>query len=385
MKKILFISSWYPTSLNPNFGVFVKEHAKAINSTGNEIIVLAIVVHRTNDFYKKSITDNYDENGIRTIEIEIYSKYRDTIYHFIPLQYRIVLSTYKRLIEKEFVPDVIHSNVIFPAGIIGDKLSKRLKKPHFITEHWSRINGFVKKPILGKWGIKALQNATKVFPVSKFLKTKIVEAVPSLDTKKIVVIGNVVDSEIFNFSADRNNNSTLRFCAIATWNTKRIPDKLPDLFIEALSEWQKRTNQKAELVIIGGGNRLEELEQHCKLKNICATFTGYLPKEKIASILKQSNFLLHASTIETFGVVVAEALLCGTPVICSDVGALPELIQDGFGVLCNNTVYDWTEAIEKGTKIAFDNQKIASSTIEKYSLREIGKTIVNNYETDSHL
>ena len=75
--KVLFISSWYPTPLNPNYGIFVKEHARAIKTTTADLRVLAIVVHRSDVFFKSSHREYIDESGIRTFEIIIQTKMRD--------------------------------------------------------------------------------------------------------------------------------------------------------------------------------------------------------------------------------------------------------------------------------------------------------------------
>lgn len=45
--NILFLSCWYPTPKNPNFGVFVKEHAHAIQLAGNNVVVVAILATKS--------------------------------------------------------------------------------------------------------------------------------------------------------------------------------------------------------------------------------------------------------------------------------------------------------------------------------------------------
>ena len=56
-------------------------------------------------------------------------------------------------------------------------------------------------------------------------------------------------------------------------------------------------------------------------------YTGNISKEKIVEILHDSDFFVHASYIETFSLVIAEALSTGTPVIASNVGAIPEFVN----------------------------------------------------------
>ena len=378
--KVLFLSSWYPTVKNPNLGVFVKEHAQSIHGAGNEIVVLGIVIHRSTHFFSKQITDSFDEKGIRTVLIEINTRYRDMIYHAIPLQFHITKKIFKKNIKPQFEPDIVHSNVIFPAGIIANWLAKYLKKPHLITEHWTRVRNFREMPVLSFWAKKAYHNSTRIMPVSGFLQNEIMESFEIKDPNKFRIVGNVINPEIFFFKEKNHNPNELRLCAIATWAHLKHPAKQPELLINALSEVQKEINRSIYLTMIGGGDKVDELKELCKEKNVDALFTGYLNKATIASKLQESDFFVHPTTIETFGVVVAEALLTGTPVICSNVSALKELINEENGILCDNTIDDWKRAIKEGLKTKFDRKKISEDIQKKYDMNSIGEAINKVYQ-----
>lgn len=377
--KVLFLSSWYPSAENPAFGVFVKEHAKAIQTTSAEIVVVAILVFRSRDFLKKNVLDSVDESGIRTVKIILHTRFRDFIYHFIPLQKRIVYRYVKKHILADFTPDFIHSNVVFPAGMIGDFISRKIKKPHIITEHWSKIPGILSKPFLSSLAIKSYQNAVAILPVSEFLKSNILNLLPDLSPEKLHVIPNIIDRKTFSFE-EKQNSDEIRFCALATWSTKRNPDKLPELFIEALNSFHQKTGRKILLTILGGGNRLDELKALASKQSYPVEFTGPVPKPEIALQMQKTHYFVHASTIETFGVVIAEALMTGTPVICSNVAALPELVNESNGVLCENTVESWVAGIEKAVMTTFDNKKISETVRDKFSYLAVGQKIEDVYK-----
>ncbi|MEI7502055.1 MAG: glycosyltransferase [Paludibacter sp.] len=378
--QILYLTSWYPSKNNPTVGIFIKEHAKAIHLAGNELIVIAVLIETSKSLFNKKVLDYVDENGIRTIEIRLSTRFKDILYHLIPIQYYTLKHTYYNLVSRKFNPDIIHSNVIFPAGIIGSWLAKALKKPHVITEHWSRINGLLKKPILSFWAKNAYKNASKIVPVSRFLQNRISNLIPKIEEIKFSVVGNVVDSFTFYYKKKLNQENTLHFCAIATWANKKVADKLPELFIEALSKVQTNENRHLKLIMIGGGDKVEELKLLCKKNNLDTEFTGYLDKNQIAGHLQKSDFFVHASTVETFGVVTAEALLCGTPVICSNVGALPELVNDSNGVLCDNTLESWVDGLSRIINSEFNPFEIVENVKNKFSTDEIGKQITSIYK-----
>ena len=378
--KVLFLSSWYPSNENHGFGVFVKEHAKAIHTTSTEITVLAVLVFRSDYLFKIDTRDFEDENGIRTVEIIIHSRFRDIIYHLTSLQKNIAYSYIKKHILADFTPDIVHSNVIFPAGIIGDFIAGKINKPHIITEHWSKISGLLNKPYLSALAKKTYQNAQVILPVSDFLKSTILNLLPVLSPSKFHTVPNVIDNETFTYSAKKTNSDNLQFCAIATWATKRSPDKMPELFMEALNILQRKTGKKIKLVMVGGGNRVDELTELASKKTYPIDFLGFQPKCMLAKVLQNSDYFVHASSVETFGVVIAEALMTGTPVICSNVGALPELVDSSNGVLCENTVENWVSGIETAINTKFDNKKIAESVKEKFSYEAIGQRIESIYK-----
>jgi len=379
--KVLFISSWYPTENNPNFGIFVKEHATAIHSTGTEIKVLALLTEQSHLFFSIKVNIYFDESGMETVEIRILTRFKNLIYHFIPLQNRIAWYYYKKIISGSFSPDFVHSNVVFPAGMIGDFISRKLRKPHIITEHWSKIDGILKKPYLSELAKKTYKNASKILPVSQFLKNNMMGLMPILKSDNFQIISNVINSDTFTYKNKNGHKDEIHFCAIATWATKKIPDKKPELFFDALAKAQKFTEKKIILTMVGGGDRLDELIQLSKKLKLNTKFTGYQTKANIATILHNSDFYIHASTVETFGVVIVEALMTGTPVICSNVGALPELINEFNGILCENTIEKWVEGIKKALNSDFNSKQISVQTGNRFSLESIGNQINDVYKT----
>ena len=132
--------------------------------------------------------------------------------------------------------------------------------------------------------------------------------------------------------------------------------------------------------MLGGGDRLDELKALASKQSYPIEFAGSSPKPDIALQMQKADFFVHASTIETFGVVVAEALMTGTPVICSRVAALPELVNQSNGVLCENFVESWVDGIEKAVITTFDNQKIAQTVRDKFSYRAVGRKIEDIYK-----
>jgi glycosyltransferase involved in cell wall biosynthesis len=106
------------------------------------------------------------------------------------------------------------------------------------------------------------------------------------------------------------------------------------------------------------------------------TFLGTLSSKEIAEEMNSTNYFLHNSDYETFSVVCAEALMCGTPVIASNVGAIPEYLTDEMGILVNdNSVESWKKVILNSLEdnYLFNNQNIALNAKKIFSKEVIGK------------
>lgn len=85
------------------------------------------------------------------------------------------------------------------------------------------------------------------------------------------------------------------------------------------------------LVIIGDGPLRGELEQLTAQKGMCnVEFKGSLPNGETIKAMKAAKFLIFSSEwYETFGTTIVEAFACGIPVLCSNLGAMQELVEDG--------------------------------------------------------
>jgi len=101
--------------------------------------------------------------------------------------------------------------------------------------------------------------------------------------------------------------------------------------------------------------------------NYQINFLGQLKRNDVNNELHKVDYFIHASAIETFSLVITEALATGTPVIASKVGAIPELINDSNGILCNNTIDDWKIKIIKAISTSYDHEQISKNIISFYS------------------
>ena len=84
-------------------------------------------------------------------------------------------------------------------------------------------------------------------------------------------------------------------------------------------------------LIVGDGELRHEVEQYLREKNLenKVQFAGWVSNDDIPDYLNQLRLLVLPSYTEGLPVIVQEAMACGTPVLATPVGAIPDLIKDG--------------------------------------------------------
>ena len=119
-----------------------------------------------------------------------------------------------------------------------------------------------------------------------------------------------------------------------------------------------RFDPEVQLVLCAGAPDTPEIaaEVAAAVKELSATRAGVhwiqemLPIEKIREILATATVFVCPSVYEPLGIVNLEAMACGTAVVASDVGGIPEVVDDGTtGLLVH---YDVADAVRFETGLA---------------------------------
>jgi len=370
MNKILFISYWNPTIANPGKGIFIHEQAKLLSqSFQNFYFVEVNIGSENNNLFQVSSELTSFESGYK-LKISINSLLWKLIYQIPKLSEVIIWREIKRNNLNNNI-QIVHGNVVFPCGIVCSSLARKTKARLIISEHWSKVKSKVNNPIFRHQIKKTYESADTVICVSEWLQNLVHEISPLSKTQ---IIPNVVSDHYFYPSPSSNLSNDYYFSCAATWE---LPTRL-DLIIAALNELAREDEKRVILNIVGEGSLLNYIEKTPLSNKLIINKHGYLDKSSLGNVLRSSDYFIHASNIETFSIVVAEALACGLPVIASRVGALPQLINIDNGVLCDNTVEDWVEGIKNITSNKYDRFTISESS-KIYSPESFIKNISRLY------
>lgn len=169
---------------------------------------------------------------------------------------------------------------------------------------------------------------------------------PPVDTQRFVVISRPSRRESF-------------FLVVS----QLVSYKRIDLIVDAF------TRCKRPLVIVGDGPERPKLERRAG-KNI--RFAGSVSQREVVEAMQRCKAFVFAGE-EDFGIVMAEAQACGTPVVALGKGGALEIVEDKFtGILFNDeSAESLLEALDRLDHISFDEQRIRSSA-QRFARQRFG-------------
>ncbi len=156
----------------------------------------------------------------------------------------------------------------------------------------------------------------RIIAVTDFARRKMVEA--GLPDGQVVVKPNFL-------YPDPGEGSGPRDYALCVGRLS--PEKSVNTLLMA---WSK-LEESIPLLIAGGGPEREALEEQARRAGLTEVlFLGQVPRAKTVAAMQAARFLVFPSEwYEGFPVTICEALACGTPVICSRLGAMEEIVDNG--------------------------------------------------------
>jgi glycosyltransferase involved in cell wall biosynthesis len=122
--------------------------------------------------------------------------------------------------------------------------------------------------------------------------------------------------------------------------------------------------RELRLIIIG-----DEIARHPSLRHAViqsrveasVRFLGFVPIETLRAFYQSASAFVFPSLYEGFGLPPLEAMACGTPVVCSNVSALPEVVGNAAVVVNPENVFD----IARGTREVLLNTALRNDLIER--------------------
>ncbi|GAB5400981.1 MAG: hypothetical protein Aureis2KO_25660 [Aureisphaera sp.] len=154
-------------------------------------------------------------------------------------------------------------------------------------------------------------------------------------------------------------------------------ERAVDKGIEIALQLAKRTGIR--LLVAGGVRKAETLTRFLPIFNTHnADYIGPISGTQKGELLAGAKAVLFPTQLnEAFGLVITEALISGTPVICSDFGACPEIVTSDVGFVCESK-QDYEKAIDNLNTI--QSARCRSKVMTQFHYLEMAKNYVREYE-----
>ena len=334
--RVLVLSSTFPSAQQPNRGVFVRHRIRGLSKRCDVVVVAPVPWFPLNRWLRAerdAVPSFEDQDGLRVhhprfFSLPRYGKFLDGALYFLSLV------PFLARLRKSFAFEVIDAHFAFPDGLAATLLGRLFKVPVVVTLRGSivRLSGYrLHRPQL-RW---TLRRADRVTAVSESLKTVAVGL--GVPAHHIKVIPNGVDSTAFRPMPQREAR---RLCGLPE-DAKVLltvagiyEGKGQHTVIDLLPTLEDR--HPGVVYAMVGSPRPGEMyqrrlqaavERHGLTGHV--VFAGPRPQSELRQWFAAADVSVLATQTEGWPNVLLESLACGTPVVATRVGGVPEIVRDG--------------------------------------------------------
>ncbi|MFC6548276.1 glycosyltransferase [Cohnella cellulosilytica] len=371
------VPSNYPSSISPVSGVFFKEQALALAELRPSWNVSISLWNQGETTFLIKQPSNWLKILRTTLSNEKKSKNKlsdnivEYVYPALTWSRRFLQGNVRQMLHASRINlqnaimqsgkiNIIHAHISFPAGWVAMKLSEEFNIPFVITEHMSpfpfpsyltrdgTLNNSVRKP---------LQKANRVIAVSPAL----VQQIRRYEVSDPVYIPNLVDEDFFEPVLMEKKKKFTFFTLGNMMPQKGIPTLLHaiKMFLINLSDEDKRN---VEFLIGGDGKYFSEYKILANTLGLSefVRWMGLINREEVKGEFQNCDCFVLTSKHESFGVVYAEAIACGKPIIATKCGGPEVIVTPQNGLL---TEIDDVKGISEALNHMFLNFNQYSSPI----------------------
>jgi glycosyltransferase involved in cell wall biosynthesis len=392
--NLLVITNLYPSSREPARATYNRQLVVALRDLGHELRVIAPV-----SFLSRPRPPHREVLDNITVEHPTFFYPPKFCVHHHYLFYRLsVRRTWKRTL-REFKPDAAILGFIFPDAAAVAPLCEQQRLPYAVRVNGSDFRIRITQPKFRDIILKTLNAAPEIVCPGEKLREEMVNT--GIDGQKITAFNNGIDHARFRPNETDDKEATLDTDVLFVGNLVAV--KGPERCLEACklegesypradgervvpasqSPFHRATPSCLRLRIIGDGPMRGELEKLASNTPVDVRFEGRKPHAEIAQFIHRSRCVCLTSRSEGMPNIVLEALACGKPVVATDVGEVPNLIQDGKNGFVvpqepNDTlVQRLGAAIQKTLDSEWDSATIAR-TVQDFTWPQAAETMMRS-------
>ena len=363
--KILHINSYFASSK-----FFKNLYDNQVKSGLN----IDVYIPLSTDFASNS----FDYGEYSTIS-KNHNKYDRYIFHH--KHHKI----YKDIVKNYSIEDytITHAHSLFSNGYIAMKLKEKYGIPYIVAVRNTDLNIFFKKMVhLRKLGIKILKEASHIIFLSKPYRKHVLESYIAEDERdsiyrKTSIIPNGIDDFWFkNLGRPKEQPIMPNLSLLQIGDIDK--NKNVDTTIKSIDILNKK-GYKIKLDLVGKIKDKEIFKRIDKLNYV--NYLGYKSKEELIKIYRKNHIFILPSIHETFGLVYAEAMSQGLPLIYTRGQGFDGQFEEGeVGYAVDSN--DPNDIAEKIINLTKDYEEISKRTIEyvqKFDWERISNTYNDLY------
>jgi D-inositol-3-phosphate glycosyltransferase len=301
------------------------------------------------------------------------------------------LDSYKRSHRRHY--SIIHSHY-WLSGVVGCMAREQWSCPHVTTFHTlaarkNRESSMENEPDLRLASERRITDRADRIIVPVRDEGRFIEETYGAPRSKIHIIPGGVDLERFrpmDRCAARKQLDLPEEAFLILYVGRFAPLKRVDRLVSALARLRSQGRQ-VQLVLVGGDDpgtasrqALEAAAGRFLLED-AVHFAGRVAQEALPAYYNAADVMVLPSDYESFGLVLLEALACGTPVAATRVGVAPHIVEEGINgtLLASNRVCDLVSGIAgmiETKRAAADRLR---STVTPYGWPGIADAVVDVY------
>ena len=378
-------SELYVTQRAPLASIFQYQQAHALKEKGIKIgIVSAGFVPFSMMFSKYPYSAFEMDNGINTFRCykRIFIPGRIAVTVFLKYLVGLYLKTFEKYITSHGKPDIIHAHNCLYAGVVALNIKVKYSIPYLITEHSSAYA----RGIVQSNQTRLIKRVLKEAEVRTVVSTSLGKSLENLfgtDACPYYPIWNMLD-DMFErgghiWKDKGNNKNVFTFLSIGCLDVNKNHSDLLKAFA-----CKFKGNGAVRLKIGGNGPLRKQLGIETNKLGIDGQviFTGLLSRDGVLQEIQKCNVFVLSSIVETFGVVLIEALALGKPLVATECGGPEDIVNQANGILVPKKNIDalaeamWNVYINNKR---YDTNKIRSDCLLSFGKDSFVKRLINIY------
>lgn len=389
--KVLFVNHFPLTGSGS--GVYTANLARSLNKQGDEVAIVfpenrSEYEHYDNiELYPVFFKGKEEISGVNQSQMNFpcFTTHPRSVFNFIDMddkqrkEYEELFYNKITEVVETFKPDIVHAQHVWTLAGISARVCKEHDIPMVVTCHGTDLMGINKEKENNinwgrNWAKEAINYSDSIITISDD-SHKLAKETLGQDVNAIC-IKNGVDTEIFRLDNNVNKQEVLKkfgidkeYKNVVSFVGKLANFKGVDVLIDAVSKYE---DEDTLTLIAGDGELRQDLEKQAKDLNIQNLyFLGNQPQTILKDIYNIADVSCVPSRREPFGLVAAEAMSCGVPVIATNEGGLPDFVHEGVGILVpvedSESLANAVKSVISGEK-KFNRNEISKEANEKHSI-----------------